>query len=95
MQHLLSGYANWFSTRRRRREHLLQGRYKGELSEDERYFRNVSRYLHLIRSAASVPSPAYGRYVDEGMVKPPANPLANAIEGWLLRGREFMERIKP
>jgi REP element-mobilizing transposase RayT len=47
MQYLLSGYANWFNTRHRRPGHLFQGRFKGELIEDERYFWNVSRYIHL------------------------------------------------
>ncbi len=95
MQYLLSGNANWFSTRHRRRGHLLQGRYKGELSEDERYLWNVSRYLHLNPVRGKRPESAYWRYVDEGMVKPPANPLADAVEGWLLGYREFTERIKP
>ncbi len=47
MQFLLAGYANWFNTRHRRSGHLFQGRFKGELIEDERYFWSVSRYLHL------------------------------------------------
>lgn len=47
MQYLLSGYANWFSTRHHRPGHLFQGRFKGELVEDERYFWTVSRYIHL------------------------------------------------
>lgn len=47
MQYLLSGYANWFSTRHRRPGHLFQGRFKGELIEDENYFWTVSRYIHL------------------------------------------------
>ncbi len=47
MQYLLSGYANWFNTRHRRPGHLFQGRFKGELIEDEQYFWNVSRYIHL------------------------------------------------
>jgi hypothetical protein len=47
MQYLLSGYANWFSTRHRRPGHLFQGRFKGELIEDESYFWSVSRYVHL------------------------------------------------
>jgi len=47
MQYLLSGYANWFNTRHHRSGHLLQGRFKGELIEDESYFWNVSRYVHL------------------------------------------------
>ena len=47
MQYLLSGYANWFNTRHRRSGHLFQGRFKGELIEDESYFWSVSRYIHL------------------------------------------------
>ncbi len=47
MQYLLSGYANWFNARHRRSGHLFQGRFKGELVEDDRYFWSVSRYIHL------------------------------------------------
>jgi REP element-mobilizing transposase RayT len=47
MQYLLSGYANWYAKRHQRPGHLFQGRFKGELVEDESYFWTVSRYLHL------------------------------------------------
>ena len=47
MPYLLSGYANWYAKRHRRTGHLFQGRFKGELIENESYFWNVSRYLHL------------------------------------------------
>ena len=47
MQYLLSGYANWYAKRHRRSGHLLQGRFKEELIEDETYYWTVSRYLHL------------------------------------------------
>ena len=47
MQYLLSGYANWYAQRHHRTGHLFQGRFRGELIEDETYFWNVSRYLHL------------------------------------------------
>lgn len=47
MQYLLSGYANWYAKRHQRSGHLFQGRFKGELIEDETYFWTVSRYLHL------------------------------------------------
>ena len=47
VQYLLSGYANWYAKRHRRTGHLFQGRFKGELIEDESYFWNVSRYIHL------------------------------------------------
>jgi hypothetical protein len=47
MQYLLSGYANWYAKRHQRVGHLFQGRFKGQLVEDESYFWNVSRYVHL------------------------------------------------
>ena len=47
MQYLLSGFANWHAKRHGRPGHLLQGRFKGELVEDESYYWNVSRYIHL------------------------------------------------
>jgi putative transposase len=47
MQYLLSGYANWYAKRYHRSGHLFQGRFRGELIEDESYFWTVSRYLHL------------------------------------------------
>jgi putative transposase len=47
MQYLASGYANWFAKRHRRPGHLLQGRFKSQLVEDESYFWSVSRYVHL------------------------------------------------
>ena len=37
MQYLASGYANWYAKRHRRPGHLLQGRFKSELVEDETY----------------------------------------------------------
>jgi putative transposase len=47
MQYLASGYANWFAKRHCRPGHLLQGRFKSQLIEDESYFWSVSRYIHL------------------------------------------------
>ena len=47
MQHWLSGYANWYSKRNRRRGHLFQGRYKSLVVEDDSYFWTLSRYIHL------------------------------------------------
>jgi REP element-mobilizing transposase RayT len=47
MQRLLSTYANRYAKRHRRPGHLFQGRFKGELIEDESYFWTVSRYIHL------------------------------------------------
>jgi putative transposase len=47
MQYLASGYANWFAKKHRSPGHLLQGRFKSQLVEDESYFWSVSRYIHL------------------------------------------------
>ena len=47
MQYLASGYANWYAKRHRCPGHLLQGRFKSQLVEDEGYFWSVSRYIHL------------------------------------------------
>ena len=47
MQHWLSGYANWYAKRNRRAGHLFQGRYKAFPVEDEGYYWNLSRYIHL------------------------------------------------
>ncbi len=47
MQYLVSGYANWYAKRHRRPGHLMQGRFKAALIEDETYFWSVRRYVHL------------------------------------------------
>ena len=47
MQHWLSGYANWYAKRNQRTGHLYQGRYKAFPVEDEGYYWNLSRYIHL------------------------------------------------
>jgi REP element-mobilizing transposase RayT len=47
MQHWLSGYANWYAKRNQRTGHLFQGRYKSFPVEDEGYYWNLSRYIHL------------------------------------------------
>jgi REP element-mobilizing transposase RayT len=47
MQYLLSGYANWHSKRHQRPGHLFQGRFKAKLVEDESYYWELSRYIHL------------------------------------------------
>jgi len=46
--HLLNGsYTSYFNRRHRRAGHLLQGRYKGHLIEQEGYYLELSRYIHL------------------------------------------------
>ena len=47
MQYLGGSYTSYFNRRHRRSGHLFQGRFKAHLVENEGYFRQVSRYIHL------------------------------------------------
>ena len=47
MRGLLTGYAGRFNRRHRRVGHLFQNRYKSVVCEDEPYFMELVRYLHL------------------------------------------------
>jgi putative transposase len=47
MRRLLTGYAITFNRRRRRVGHLFQNRYKSIVCEEEAYFREFVRYIHL------------------------------------------------
>lgn len=47
MRSLLTGYAGAFNRRHHRRGHLLQNRYKSIVCEEEPYFLELVRYLHL------------------------------------------------
>ena len=47
MQYLGGSYTSYFNRRHRCCGHLFQGRYKGHLIEEQGYFLEVSRYLHL------------------------------------------------
>lgn len=47
MQYLNGSYTSYFNRRHRRVGHLFQGRFRGQLIEEEGYFLEVSRYIHL------------------------------------------------
>jgi REP element-mobilizing transposase RayT len=47
MRRLLTGYAGYFNRRHRRHGHLFQNRYKSILCQEETYFRELVRYIHL------------------------------------------------
>ena len=47
MQYLNGSYTSYFNRRNRRVGHLFQGRFRGHLIEEEGYFLEVSRYIHL------------------------------------------------
>ena len=47
MRRLLSGYATSFNRRHRRFGHLFQNRYKSIICEEDTYFKELVRYIHL------------------------------------------------
>jgi REP element-mobilizing transposase RayT len=58
MRHINGGYTMYFNTRRGRRGHLFQGRYKAILVEKDEYAKALSRYIHLNPVRANmVPTP--------------------------------------
>jgi REP element-mobilizing transposase RayT len=47
MRRLLSGYAVWYNRRHQRHGHLFQNRYKSIVCEEDPYFKELVRYIHL------------------------------------------------
>jgi REP element-mobilizing transposase RayT len=47
MSRLLTGYASWFNKKYRRHGQLFQNRYKSILCQEESYFKELVRYIHL------------------------------------------------
>jgi putative transposase len=47
MQYLNGSYTSYFNHRHDRVGHLFQGRFKGHLIDEDGYFLEVSRYIHL------------------------------------------------
>jgi len=47
MLRVLSGYANAYNRRHRRHGHLFQNRYKSIICEEDPYFKELVRYIHL------------------------------------------------
>ena len=77
MQFLMNSYAKTFNRQHDFSGHLFDSRYAAGLIEDERYFLEVSRYIHLnpvkammVREPLAYPYSSYGDYVsDESGVK--------------------------
>ena len=54
MRRLLTGYAQGFNRRHRRRGHLFQNRYKSIVCEEDPYLLELVRYIHLNPLRASI-----------------------------------------
>ena len=68
MRRLLTGYAGYFNRRHRRYGHLFQNRYKSILCQEEPYFRELVRYIHLnpLRAKLVKDSKALSKYPYSG-----------------------------
>jgi len=64
MRRLLTGYAVTFNRRHQRAGHLFQNRYKSIVCEEDAYFRELVRYVHLnpLRAKLVVDLRALDRY---------------------------------
>jgi len=47
MRRLLTGYAQWYNRRHQRQGHVFQNRYKSILCQEDKYFLELVRYIHL------------------------------------------------
>ena len=47
MRRLLTGYAQYFNRRHKRQGHVFQNRYKSILCQEDKYFLELVRYIHL------------------------------------------------
>lgn len=68
MRRLLTGYATRFNRRHRRHGHLFQNRYKSILCQEETYFLELVRYIHLnpLRAKLVTDMDRLGRYPFSG-----------------------------
>ena len=76
MQKLLSVYAEEFNHRHNYCGHLFEGRFTSCLIQDESYFLEVSRYIHLnpvkaqmVREPLDYKYSSYGLFVDSNQVR--------------------------
>lgn len=47
MQRLLTGYASFYNRRKKRSGHLFQNRYRATICQEDAYFLELVRYIHL------------------------------------------------
>jgi len=84
MRSLLTGYAGAFNRRHRRAGHLFQNRYRSIVVEEEAYFLELVRYLHLnpLRGGVVADLRALDRYAYTGH----AALMGKVSQGWQATG---------
>ena len=72
MHKILGNYARYFNNKYHYNGHLFENRYTSRLIEDEHYFIEVSRYIHLnpvkaaiVRDPLAYPYSSYRNYISE------------------------------
>ena len=70
MRHINGAYTTYFNTKRARRGHLFQGRYKAILVDKDSYAKELSRYIHLnpvrakmVHTPGAYPWSSYNAYI--------------------------------
>jgi hypothetical protein len=81
MRKLLTGYAGGYNRRHRRHGHLFQNRYKSIVVDEDAYFKELVRYIHLNRDSECIPRCLRRGYplveaISQNVVKHPALPDA-------------------
>ncbi len=80
MRRLLTGYAVSFNKRHRRHGHLFQNRYKSILCEEDSYFLELVRYIHLNPVRARIVSGVEG--LDHYCYAGHMALVGNAVRDW-------------
>lgn len=75
MHYINSSYAGYINIKRRRSGHLLQGRYKSIIVDEDNYLLELSRYIHL-------------NPVRAGMVQKPEDYLYSSYSAYIKNKRE-------
>jgi REP element-mobilizing transposase RayT len=102
MQYINTAYTIYYNTKRNKSGHLFQGRYKSILVEQDSYFTELTRYIHINPVIAKITtSPAlyrwssYNAYIrgkDDGLVD--IGRVKQFLGMDLKRYRTFVEAVK-
>ena len=94
MQKLLSIYASYYNHKYHYSGHLFEGRYEAKIIEDERYFLEVSRYIHLNPVKAQiVKHPADYEYSSYGLFMSASTPAGRKSQKSNSKIRKLMAEL--
>lgn len=79
MHYVKGSYTTYYNIRHRRTGHLFQGRFRSIVVDKDRYFRELSRYIHL-------------NPVHAGIVQDPVAYVWSSYRGYLGKKDEYIDR---